>query len=141
MQLQTSEKIFLHSWESWNNTTLSKIWPRIWHSSYSILIDNLHIMKFNENMDDVKKMFRTIVNGQSAMKQELLTEIKKVHEKLTGRIDSLSSEMKNGFKKVNRRLDTIGKNVAYLEDDAPTIEEFNKLEKRVSRLETRTVKN
>ncbi|OGM25459.1 hypothetical protein A2715_05420 [Candidatus Woesebacteria bacterium RIFCSPHIGHO2_01_FULL_39_32] len=92
-------------------------------------------------MDDVKKMFRTIVNGQSAMKQELLTEIKKVHEKLTGRIDSLSSEMKNGFKKVNRRLDTIGKNVAYLEDDAPTIEEFNKLEKRVSRLETRTVKN
>jgi len=33
-------------------------------------------------MDEVKKMFRTIVNGQSAMKQELLGEIKKVDNKL-----------------------------------------------------------
>ena len=35
----------------------------------------------------------------------------------------------------------IGKSVAYLEDDAPTIGEFDKLEKRVSKLENRAIKN
>lgn len=57
-------------------------------------------------MDDVKQMFRKIINGQSAMKAELLT-----------------------------RLDKIGLAVARLEDDAPTIEEFDKLEKRVTKVE------
>ena len=81
-------------------------------------------------MDDVKKMFRTIVNGQSAMKQELLSKI-----------DSLDKKVEKGFTGVNKRLDTIGKSVAYLEDDAPTIGEFDKLEKRVSKLENRAIKN
>ena len=86
-------------------------------------------------MDDVKKMFRVIVNGQSAMKQELLVEIKKVDKRLSGRIDSLTTEMKYGFKKVNKRLDMIGKSVAFLEDDAPTRDEHDELEKRVTRVE------
>ena len=86
-------------------------------------------------MDDVKKMFRVIVNGQSAIKQELLSEIKKVDKSLSGRIDSLTTEMKDGFKKVNKRLDLIGKSVAFLEDDTPTREEHDKLEKRVSKVE------
>ncbi|OGM60028.1 hypothetical protein A2955_01505 [Candidatus Woesebacteria bacterium RIFCSPLOWO2_01_FULL_37_19] len=81
-------------------------------------------------MDDVKKMLRTIVNGQSAMKQELLSKI-----------DSLDKKVEKGFTGVNKRLDTIGKSVAYLEDDAPTIGEFDKLEKRVSKLENRAIKN
>ena len=81
-------------------------------------------------MDDVKKMFRTIVNGQSSMKQELLSKI-----------DSLDKKVEKGFTGVNKRLGTIGKYVAYLEDDAPTIGEFDKLEKRVSKLENRAIKN
>ena len=81
-------------------------------------------------MDDVKKMLRTIVNGQSAMKQELLSKI-----------DSLDKKVEKGFTGVNKRLDTIGKSVAYLEDDAPTIGGFDKLEKRVSKLENRAIKN
>ena len=81
-------------------------------------------------MDDVKKMLRTIVNGQSAMKQELLSKI-----------DSLDKKVEKGFTGVNKRLDTIGKSVAYLEDDAPTIGEFDKLEKRVSKMENRAIKN
>ena len=68
-------------------------------------------------MDDVTKMFRTIVNGQSAMKQELLGEIKKTNSG----VGSLRNEMREGFKKVNKRLDAIGKSVAYLEDDLPAI--------------------
>ncbi|KKQ97752.1 MAG: hypothetical protein UT24_C0012G0063 [Candidatus Woesebacteria bacterium GW2011_GWB1_39_12] len=86
-------------------------------------------------MDDVKKMFRVIVNGQSAIKQELLSEIKKVDKSLSGRIDSLTTEMKEGFKKVNKHLDMIGKSVAFLEDDTPTWEEHDELEKRVTKVE------
>jgi len=86
-------------------------------------------------MDDVKKMFRVIVNGQSVIKQELLSEIKKVDKSLSGRIDSLTTEMKEGFKKVNKHLDMIGKSVAFLEDDTPTWEEHDELEKRVTKVE------
>ena len=69
------------------------------------------------NMDEVKKMFRTIVSGQSAMKQELLSKIDGVDKK----VGDLEQKVDKGFRDVNKRLDTIGKSVAYLEDDAPTI--------------------
>lgn len=41
----------------------------------------------------------------------------------------------------NKRLDKIGKSVAYLEDDTPTIDEFNQLTRRVQKLEARVFKN
>lgn len=89
-------------------------------------------------MDDTKKMFRAVINGQSAMKQELLTEIKKVRGEV-GEVHSELGEFKQEaseeFKKVNSRLDKIGKSVAYLEDDTPTRDEHDKLEKRVTKLE------
>ena len=89
-------------------------------------------------MDDIKRMFRTIVNGQSAVKQELLSEIKKVDNRvgsLDSKLDKLGIEMNKGFNKVNNRLDKIGKSVAFLEDDAPTRDEHDKLEKRVTKVE------
>ena len=82
-------------------------------------------------MDDVKKLFQKIVNGQSAMKQELLSEIKKVRNE----VRSHRKETQHQFKEVQKRLDKQGKSLAYLEDDAPTIEEFDKLEKRVAKVE------
>lgn len=97
-------------------------------------------------MDDTQKMFRTIVNGISAMKSELMAKIDGLDKKLSGRIDSvhkevqnLRSETKNGFKEVNDRIDKIGRSVANLEDDAPTIEEFDKLEIRVTNLEQNAI--
>ena len=82
-------------------------------------------------MDEVKKMIRTVINGQSALKQELVKEIKKTNEK----VGLLRNDIKDGFRKVNKRLDVIGKSVAFLEDDTPTLEEHDKLEKRVTRVE------
>jgi len=82
-------------------------------------------------MDDTKKMLRTIINGQSAMKSELLGEIKKVDKK----VDLLKKSMDKGFKDVNARVDKLGKSLAYLEDDAPTREEFEDLDKRVGNFE------
>jgi hypothetical protein len=46
-----------------------------------------------ENMNETKSMLRVIINGQSAMKQELLGEIRKLAdkvEKLDQKVDSLS---------------------------------------------------
>lgn len=93
-------------------------------------------------MNDVQKMFRTIVNGQSAMKSELLGEIKKLDKKIDGvhkEVQDLRVETKEGFKKVNERIDKIGFSVANLEDDAPTAEEFDELKVRVTNLEQRAI--
>jgi hypothetical protein len=52
-------------------------------------------------MDDTKKMLRAIINGQSALKQELLGEIRKVDGKvgsLESKVDDLRTEMKQEFK-------------------------------------------
>ena len=95
-------------------------------------------------MDDTKKMFQTIINGQSALKQELLSEIRKVDGKLGGlenKVDNLQSEMKQEFKKLTERVDKIGLQVAHLEDDAPTVDEFDDLVKRVKKLESQILKN
>ena len=78
-------------------------------------------------MNDIQKMLRAIINGQSAFRQEVLSRINnldlkidKLGERLEGKIDSIEA-------KLTKRLDIIGKQLAYLEDDAPTREAFNNL--------------
>lgn len=84
-------------------------------------------------MDDTQKMFRAIINGQSALKQELLVEIRKVDEK----VDKVSQDLVGLEKRLTKRIDKIGLQVARLEDDAPTREEHDALEERVVRIEQR----
>ena len=86
-------------------------------------------------MDDTKKMFKAIINGQSVMKSELLARIDSLDKKLTNRVDNLENKMNEEFKKLTKRVDMIGLQVAKLEDDTPTIEEYDKLEKRVTKIE------
>lgn len=84
-------------------------------------------------------MLRAIINGQGAMKSELLGEIqKKVDKKLSSEIGSLRADLgslrketRDGFGKLTKRVDKIGLQVARLEDDTPTREEYDGLEKRV----------
>lgn len=88
-------------------------------------------------MDNTNKMLRAIMNGQSAMKAELLTKIDKLDkkiDKLDKKIDVVKSELKLELKKLTARVDVIGLSVARLEEDAPTIEEFENLEKRVDKI-------
>jgi BMFP domain-containing protein YqiC len=89
-------------------------------------------------VDDTKKILRTIVNGQSAMKSELLGEIQKLNQKLDKEVVGLRQEIKEGFKNVNQRLDRQGKSLSYLEDDSPTRDEHDKLERRVTKLEQKS---
>jgi len=73
------------------------------------------------------KILQAILDGQRAIKEELLGKIDKVDKK----VDIVKVEVLENRK----RLDKIGYNLAVLSDDAPTIEEFDNLEKRVSKLE------
>ena len=86
---------------------------------------------YTESMDDVKTMFKTLVNGQSAMKSELLTEIRKVDKK----VDLVREDLQKVEANLTKRIDKIGLQVANLEDDTPTIDEFDKLETRVKVIE------
>ena len=62
------------------------------------------------------KMLQAILDGQTSIKEDI-------------------KEVKIEVKKNGQRIDKIGLQLANLEDDAPTIGEFDNLEKRVSKLE------
>jgi hypothetical protein len=91
-------------------------------------------------MDDTK-MLQAILKGQEPLKQELVGEINKVEQNLGGKIDSLSNEFHIFRKDITRRVDRLGKSLAYLEDDTPTREEFDKLAKRVDKIEKQSTTN
>ena len=84
------------------------------------------------------KMLQILVSGQASIRKEiksldlkLTKRIDKLDLKLTKRIDSLEKKVdKNG-----ERIDKIGASVAFLEDDAPTRTEHDKLEERVTVVE------
>lgn len=44
-------------------------------------------------MDDTQKMLRTIINGQSTFRQEVMSRIDRLDEKFEGKIDSLDKKM------------------------------------------------
>lgn len=82
-------------------------------------------------MDQTHKMLQAIINGQAALKQELINKIDMLGEKLEKRIVAVEKNLIY----LTTRIDKIGKQVAFLEDDAPTREEFDNLEDRVGKLE------
>ncbi len=82
-------------------------------------------------MDKTQKMLQAIINGQSAMKSELLGEIRKVDKK----VDSLDKKIDQVEQRLTARIDKIGLQIASLDDDTPTIGEHDELEKRVTEIE------
>ena len=84
-------------------------------------------------MDDTKKMLQTIINGQSAMKSELLTKIEGVDKKIDGVEERLTKKIDGVEERLTKRIDKIGLQVAKLEDDTPTIDEFDKLKNKVDK--------
>lgn len=89
-------------------------------------------------MDDTQKMLQAIIHGQNALKQELGSKIDKLGKKLDGlenRIDGVEERIDRVEKNLTKRIDRIGKQLSYLEDDAPTREEFENLASRVNKLE------
>lgn len=91
------------------------------------------------NSDDTNKMLRTIINGQSVFRQEVLGRIDKLDKKIDGVEERLNERIDGAEKRLTNRIDKLGKQLAYLEDDTPTREEFDKLDKRVNKLEQKTI--
>jgi hypothetical protein len=93
-------------------------------------------------MDDTNKMLRVIINGQSAMKSELLAKVDGVDKRVSGlsdRMDNLDKKIDGVEERLTKRIDKIGLQVANLEDDTPTREEHDNLEIRVGKLEQKIV--
>lgn len=86
-------------------------------------------------------MLKAIINGQHAMKRELLDKIDNVEKRLTGRIDGMEGKIESVGINLSNRIDKIGKQLAFLEDDTPTREEFDNLGGRVVKLEHKSTKS
>ena len=82
-------------------------------------------------MNDTQKMLQAIINGQSTLKQELLSKMDKIDKK----VDGLGVKLDKVEENLTGRIDKLGKQLAYLEDDTPTREEFDNLEKSVNNIE------
>lgn len=92
-------------------------------------------------MNDTQKMLKILINGQSSLRQDLTIGLKKVSD----RIDKFEKQINkkidekvdNLEKRLTERIDKIGLAEAELEEDTPTREEFDGLEKRVSKVEVK----
>lgn len=80
--------------------------------------------------------------------QAILDKVKAVDNKVESvdkKVDNIGGEikgeMKNMEERLTKRMDKLGLQLARLEDDAPTIEEFEKLIRRVVKLENRVFGN
>ena len=83
------------------------------------------------------KLIQAVLDKVSSIDKRVFTLDKKVDDgfKHTNRrIDEVE-------KKLTERIDKVGLHLARLEDDSPTIEEFDKVDKRVSKLENQAPKN
>lgn len=89
--------------------------------------------------DDTQQMLRTIINGQSSFRQEVLSKIDNLDKKLTNRIDGVEKNLSERIDQVEKnltgRLDNLGKQLAYLEEDTLTREEFDDLANKVTKVE------
>lgn len=70
--------------------------------------------------DNTNKMFQKVLDGQVAIRKDI--------NKIDLKIDGVEERL-------TKRIDKLGLQIANLEDDTPTIEEFDKLERRVSKVE------
>lgn len=76
-------------------------------------------------------ILQILIKGQNELKEELMILMNETKQDLA----LLREETKEGFRKTHERLDKQGKQLAYVEDDAPTREEHTDLVKRVEKVE------
>ena len=80
-------------------------------------------------IDDIEKMLKAFINNMSAFKQEFLSFRKEVLQ----RFDEADKKIDGVEERLTKRIDSIGKQLAFLEDDTPTREEFDDLKKSIDK--------
>lgn len=93
--------------------------------------------KIAEEVREIKKMSKAVINHISTVKSELLMEIKKSRDESNHKFEQMNKTLASHTK----RLDRIGRNVVFLEEDTPTRDEFDRLESRVLKVENRIASN
>jgi len=84
-----------------------------------------------------KKVLQGVVSGIGLIHQDIQIikkDMKSMEERLNEKMDA-------GFEKVNSRIDKLGFQLAELEDDAPTREEFDELGEKVTKLQRQFLTN
>jgi len=69
--------------------------------------------------------------NDTKMLQAILDKVSSVEKK----VDSGFENVSTNFDKTNKRIDKLGMQLANLEDDAPTIKEFEGLEQKVVKIQ------
>ena len=91
----------------------------------SMQIDTVCILVELTNICNTQTMF------DKKMLQAILDKVTAVDSK----VENLGEKLDNTEKRLTKRIDKLGIELAELSDDAPTVEEFDSLEKRVTKLE------
>ncbi len=73
--------------------------------------------------------------SDTKMLQLVLDKVSSVDRKVDKGFKEVNDRIDKSEKRLTGRIDKLGMQLANLEDDAPTIEEFDNLEKRVTKLE------
>lgn len=87
-----------------------------------------------KGLNALQKGYDGLQNGQDGL-QSGFDGLQRGQNELKGELAILREEMRDGFRETHKRLDTQGKQLAYLDDDAPTREEHDGLVKRVEKVE------
>lgn len=87
--------------------------------------------EIKKELKEMKDMLRAVINGQSKLRETMMAEDKKTRDMLMVEI----KKNQEGIAKNGKRIDMLGEQLNELDDDAPTGEEFRKLEKRVTKVE------
>lgn len=75
-------------------------------------------------MEEIKNMLKAFMNSQSAFNQKIEKELSDVK-------DIISKKIADSERRLTKRIDSIGKSLAYIEEDTPTMEEFDDLKRDV----------
>ena len=79
--------------------------------------------------------------SDTKMLQVILDKVSTVDRKVDKGFKDVNERIDKTDEKLTKRIDKIGLQLAELADDAPTIEEFDKLGKRVTKLEKTVTSN
>ena len=82
-------------------------------------------------------MTNLFMTRDTKMLQSILTGVADIRED----IERLNKKINGVEERLTERIDKLGGTIAYLEDDTPTMEEFEKLEKRVTKIEKQRTLN
>jgi len=87
-----------------------------------------------EGQDSLQQGYAALQQGQDSLQQGHAA-LQQGQDSLKEELAILREETRDGFNGTHERLDKQGKQLAYLEDDAPTREEHDELTKRVEKIE------